>query len=137
MIQTKSTAPLNGKSSFNLIEEPLALTRELLSTFFSKQNVSVETAFGKNYDLKRANKLFREFAKGERLAIPEIKVLSADQLGATNGAYAASEKTIYMNQGFLEQNRKDPLTVAAVLLEEIGHYIDDRINRTQIGRAHV
>ena len=124
----KKTAPQAGIPS--LIEKPLDIVGQWFSSFFGKK-FSVDVAFGKNYDQKLATKLFRAFAKGDLSAIPEIRILSADQLGKTNGAYAASEKTIYLNQRFLEQNRRNPNAIAAVLLEEIGHFIDDTINATR------
>ena len=54
--------------------------------------------------------------------------MSSSILGRANGAYAASNKTIYLSQEYVGVNANQPQAVADVLLEEIGHYVDSRIN---------
>lgn len=44
------------------------------------------------------------------------------------GAFAAQANTIYLFEDFLSHHIGNPQAVAAVLLEEIGHYLDTRLN---------
>ena len=49
-------------------------------------------------------------------------------LGNANGAYAGSTNKIYLSDSFLAN--ATPEAISAVLLEEIGHFIDAQINQT-------
>ncbi|MGK7955163.1 MAG: hypothetical protein AB4063_07865 [Crocosphaera sp.] len=51
-----------------------------------------------------AKKLFTAFSIGDFSEIPEIKVLSDDVLGSTDGAYAPEKNKIYLNERFLREN---------------------------------
>lgn len=42
--------------------------------------------------------------------------------------FACTTNTIYLSQEYLTQNATNPRAVTAMLLEQIGHYIDSRIN---------
>lgn len=86
------------------------------------------TAFGNDFDGEIANQLFMDFSQGNFSEIPEIKILSDDVLGETNGAYSAQKNEIYLNQRFLTENAEQPQAIAAVLIEEIGHFVDAQIN---------
>ena len=116
----------------SLIQEAIAVASQSLDAFIS-QGASIEVAFGGDYDQLLAGRLFSAFAKGDFSAIPDIKIMSDADLGATNGGFSSSTNTIYLNQGFLEQNQESPNAVARVLLEEIGHFIDSQINPTRSG----
>ncbi len=57
---------------------------------------------------------------------PPIEVLSGEVLGTANGAYSSSTNKIYISQALIDSG--DATTLKAVLLEEIGHFIDAQIN---------
>ncbi len=110
-----------------LTEDGLSLAYQYLDSFFDNPT-QLELAFGNNYNQGVASELFRAFAQGIFSEIPEIKILSDEILGDTNGAYSAQKNEIYLNESFLEENAQQPQEVVAVLIEEIGHFIDAQIN---------
>jgi len=94
--------------------------------FVAKMNL----AFGENWDAARAKALAEGWFNGDFSDIPSVKVLSSAEIGGANGAFAAATDTIYLSKEFLTQNAANPAAVADVLLEEIGHSVDSRLNVT-------
>jgi peptidoglycan/xylan/chitin deacetylase (PgdA/CDA1 family) len=62
------------------------------------------------------------------LAKPLCKRIDGTEIGGGIGAFW--DNTIYLSEAFLTANRQNPQAVAAVLLEEIGHYLDQQLNTT-------
>jgi hypothetical protein len=94
--------------------------------FTTKMNL----AFGENWDAVGAKALAEEWYKGDFSAIPPVKVVSSAEIGGANGAFAAATDTIYLSKEFLAQNGANPVAIADVLLHEIGHSVDARLNVT-------
>ncbi|MEG3977551.1 phosphodiester glycosidase family protein, partial [Microcoleus sp. herbarium8] len=94
--------------------------------FAAKLNVP----FGENWDAAAAKALAEEWFQGDFSDIPPLKVVSSAEIGGANGAFAAATDTIYLSKEFLTQNGANPAAVADVLLEEIGHSVDARLNVT-------
>ncbi|MEG4916366.1 hypothetical protein [Microcoleus sp. B7-D4] len=94
--------------------------------FAAKLNV----AFGENWDAAAAKALAEGWFQGDFSDIPSVKVVSSAEIGGANGAFAAATDTIYLSKEFLTQNVANPAAVADVLLEEIGHSVDARLNVT-------
>ncbi|MFN9398502.1 MAG: beta strand repeat-containing protein, partial [Dolichospermum sp.] len=59
--------------------------------------------------------------------LPQIEILDSSILGNANGAYASSNNQIYLSANFLATSTAE--AISAVLLEEIGHFIDAQINQ--------
>ena len=110
-----------------LFQNALALAYQSLDTFFDNP-AQIEVAFGSNYNQAVASQLFTALSQGDFSALPEVKILSNEVLGATNGAYSASKNQIYLNERFLIANANNVKEIADVLIEEIGHFIDAQIN---------
>lgn len=86
-------------------------------------------AFGTDWSVIEARNLFKGWSVYNFRGFPRIEVSpDLDILGA-NGAYVGETDTIYLSSSFLEQNSGHPDAVSRVLLEEIGHAIDVRINQ--------
>ena len=83
-------------------------------------------SFGENIDRDRAAELRAQWQAGDFSHLPPVII--TDELGAASGGYAASTDTIYLSQSLLDSG--DPAQIVAVLLEEIGHSVDARINAT-------
>ena len=83
-------------------------------------------AFGENYNQEVADSLRQSFAQGDLSQLPNIQIISSDILGNANGAYAEEIDTIFLSDQFVQSHNTQE--IAGVLTEEIGHYIDDRIN---------
>jgi pimeloyl-ACP methyl ester carboxylesterase len=86
----------------------------------------ITTAFGEAVNLDAAKALIQELANAQSL--PTIKMANLDELAGNQGAYDALTNTAYISQEFLLQYANNPENIASVLLEEIGHSIDSRIN---------
>jgi pimeloyl-ACP methyl ester carboxylesterase len=94
--------------------------------FVAKMNL----AFGENWDAAGAKALAEGWFQGDFSDLPPMKVVSSAEIGGANGAFAAATNTIYLSKEFLTQNAMNPAAVADVLLEEIGHSVDARLNVT-------
>ncbi|HBL15043.1 MAG TPA: hypothetical protein DD379_27350, partial [Cyanobacteria bacterium UBA11162] len=83
-------------------------------------------AFGEEYNQHVADSLRQSFAQGNLSGLPDIQVISSDILGKANGAYVKQLDTILLSDKFVRSHTTQE--IAGVLTEEIGHYIDSRIN---------
>ncbi|MEM7760212.1 MAG: hypothetical protein AAF298_19105 [Cyanobacteria bacterium P01_A01_bin.40] len=81
-------------------------------------------AFGDDIDVHWLKQEWRS----QNLSFPEIEIVSSQQINGANGAFSSQTNKIYLAQEFLLANQSDIEAVAAVLLEEYGHYIDSQIN---------
>ena len=113
----------------NLLTHSLNLTYQQLNLFANGDNFwqLFETSFGTAYNRTVADKLCLEWQIGDFSQLPQFKVISSSILGGANGAYATSTNTIYVSDIFWKI--ASPTSLKALLLEEIGHYVDARINR--------
>jgi pimeloyl-ACP methyl ester carboxylesterase len=94
--------------------------------FVAKMNL----AFGENWDAAGAKALAEGWFHGDFSDIPPVKVVSSAEIAGANGAFAAATDTIYLSKEFLDRNAANSAAVADVLLEEIGHSVDARLNVT-------
>ncbi len=117
-----SPTPNNLTALFN---EALGLALNKLSLFAKSPSFieKMTVAFGSGWAPIFAQDVFTELAEGK---LPTIEVVA--DLGGALGAYAADSNKIYLSQKFLLANQANPQAIADVLLEEIGHSIDARIN---------
>ncbi|WP_199332029.1 Calx-beta domain-containing protein [Anabaena lutea] len=113
-----------------VLRSVLALTYDQLSIFAGLENFwnLFDTTFGTQYDRTVAVTLRSQWQAGDFSQLPQIEILDSSILGNANGAYASSTNKIYLSNSFLAN--ATPTAVSAVLLEEIGHYVDAHINQT-------
>jgi Bacterial toxin 44 len=83
-------------------------------------------AFGEGLDLESATSLIQKLSNSQSL--PQIEILSAPKINGYNGAFDALTNTVYISEDFLLQNANNADAISSVLLEEIGHSIDSRVN---------
>ena len=109
------------------LQQGLTLATQQLQNFAQSPDFSskVKIAFGDNTDLTEFK---AAWAAGDFSDLPKIEVRSAADINGANGAYAAAFDTIYISQEFLSQNAGDVEAVASLLVEEIGHGVDVRVN---------
>jgi hypothetical protein len=88
----------------------------------------MELAFGQGVNV---SSLQAAWAAGDFTMLPQIEVRSRWDINGANGAYAAAIDTIFISEEFLNQNagNVDAMT-ASVILEEIGHAVDARLNQS-------
>ncbi|WP_254174159.1 hypothetical protein [Planktothrix pseudagardhii] len=120
----------NDNSFDGLTGEAMDIVKEQLTQFAKVPNFveKMNLAFGESWDNQAANVLTQDWLNGDFSLIPPVKVVSSAEIGGANGAFAAATDTIYLSRELLTgANSAD---VADVLLEEIGHSIDSRLNVT-------
>jgi Ca2+-binding RTX toxin-like protein len=99
-----------------------------LAQFAAQNNFDtvMATAFGNRVNPTQLQQLRQQWLSGNFSIIPNIQVVSQSDLGTANGAYGASLDTIFLSADFLASATAEAIT--SVLLEEIGHRIDQRLN---------
>ncbi len=105
-----------------------------LSLDFARTNViDVLTRFASDPSFaEKLSQVFEtEVSSNDFLAalktLPEIEVLSDDQLNGALGAYSKETSKIYLSETLV---KGDPKEIELVLFEEIGHYLDSVVNDT-------
>jgi hypothetical protein len=71
----------------------------------------------------------KDWLEGNLAMMPTIAILSQEQMNGANGAYSGQTNRIYLSEEFLSQNSTNIEAVAGVLIEEIGHWIDQLLNQ--------
>ncbi|MGL5836265.1 MAG: hypothetical protein ACRC1Z_23985, partial [Waterburya sp.] len=86
----------------------------------------IHSAFGRKTDIaSQARQEILGIINGESKI--EFELIPETQLGA-KGGYSPSNNQIFLANEFLERNYQDLDAVTAVILEEIGHYLDNQFN---------
>ena len=101
---------------------------ELLTAFKEQGSFTdyLRLAFGNEIEEDVVKTLIQDIIDGQN--VPEVEILSAELVGGANAAYVASDNRIYLAQEYLDRNVDDVSAIASVLLEGLGHYIDNEIN---------
>jgi Ca2+-binding RTX toxin-like protein len=109
-------------------KQHLQTVQSQLSQFAAQSNFNtvISTAFGNNVNQTQLQQLRQQWLSGNFSIIPNIQVLSQNEIGTANGAYASSLDTIFLSADFLAT--ASAASIASVLLEEIGHRIDQLLN---------
>ena len=85
-------------------------------------------SFGSVLDRDTALILQADWKARDFSALPPMQVLDSG-MGTANGAYAKGTQTVYLSRQFLQRARWDVEAIAAVLIEEVGHFVDDKVNK--------
>ena len=114
----------------NILNSVLPITYNQLIDFANKNNFwqVFDTAFGTQYNRSLAEILRLQWETGDFSQLPQIEILDSSILGSANGAYASSENRIYLSNTFVAG--ASLAAISRVLLEEIGHFVDAKINQT-------
>jgi hypothetical protein len=83
-------------------------------------------AFGSGYDRGRAGEFFDRVRAQDVAGLPRVGLLDDRALNGARGVYVQETDTIYLSRQFVEGSSVDRIT--GVLIEEIGHGIDARVN---------
>jgi hypothetical protein len=87
-----------------------------------------DSIFGTQYNIAVAQSLRSQWQSGNFSQLPTIEVIDDEILGNARGAYASSTNIIYLSDQFVETASSQQLE--AVLIEEIGHFVDAQVNVT-------
>jgi trimeric autotransporter adhesin len=121
MATTYDALVLQARTQATTVLQNLARSGGLRSIF--------QTAFGNSFSEIAYQQLVSSWKVGNFSKLPKIEVLTHGELGLANGAYAAASNTIYLSGDFLARNGNNLAAVADVLIEEIGHSVDQFINQ--------
>lgn len=88
----------------------------------------LQQSFGSGYDRGKAETLRTAWLSGNGQQLPKLQLVSDGSLAGARAGFGATTNTIYLSVQFLSSASKQDRQ--AVLLEEIGHFIDHRINKT-------
>jgi Ca2+-binding RTX toxin-like protein len=120
MATTYDALVLSARTQATTVLQNLARSGGLRSIF--------QTAFGNSFSEIAYQQLVSSWKVGNFSKLPKIEVLTHGELGLANGAYAAASNTIYLSGDFLARSGNNLAAVADVLIEEIGHSVDQLLN---------
>ena len=83
--------------------------------------------FGPTLDWSVAGSLQQQWQQGDFSALPPIVLLPGADMPGAAGAYSRERQTIYLNQDWLSLASAEQQV--AVLLEELGHHLDNVLNQ--------
>ncbi len=111
----------------------LNLINNYLNNFANSIDFSngFDLAFGDNYDQNLVG-IFQRQWQSNTFTIPPIEVVQEQVLGTAVGAFDATNNTIYISDTLVNSGDIDRL--AAVLLEQLGGWIDTQINTQDSAR---
>lgn len=89
----------------------------------------ITKAYGNTFDVGKLDSLRQDWNQGDFDNLPELEVLSSKHLQGARGAFSSETNTIYLSREFLVFNTSKPQEITRVLLEEIGHWVDTKINQ--------
>jgi Ca2+-binding RTX toxin-like protein len=111
-------------------EEPLELVHRQLKAFAQQDSFEsiVTKTFGSHFDTDQVANLRQQWMSADFQDLPNIRIVSAATLQGARGAYSSQTNTIYLSRQYLAQNASGTKAIAKVLLHEIGHFVDSKIN---------
>jgi hypothetical protein len=86
-------------------------------------------AFGNNFSVGAVTGLLEGWSEGDFGSLPKIEIRQSNEINGAKGAFAAAINTIYLSEEYLANNIGNTSKISAVLLEEIGHWVDSQINK--------
>uniref|UniRef100_UPI001E494552 Ig-like domain-containing protein n=1 Tax=Cyanothece sp. BG0011 TaxID=2082950 RepID=UPI001E494552 len=110
-----------------LIKDGLKKVNQRLSNFLEEKDWEsrLKEILGNKWDKEKAESLIKEIIEEKRQ--PKIEIVEGQILGS-QGGYAASKKTIYLEKTLVERAAENPRELEKVIAEELGHYLDHQLN---------
>jgi hypothetical protein len=118
-----------GDSLLSVLETANNSVRVMLREFALSPEfaVKMELAFGPEVNVSQ---LQAAWIAEDFSMLPKIDVRSRWDINGANGAYTAALDKIFISEEFLYQNADNVDAIASVMLEEIGHAVDVRLNES-------
>jgi PA14 domain/Pectate lyase superfamily protein len=109
-----------------------AEVKEALTKFAKSQSFlqTLRTAFGNSFSVEKAQDLRHQWATGSFTDLPVIQIRTAAELKSARSAFSAETNTIYVSQDYVKQNAAEHDALTGLFLEEFGHFIDSKINKS-------
>lgn len=115
-------------SKLDLINDlSLQSVRNFLTEFATSEDLEtkVAIAFGDNFNVAELEPLSQQWATGKFTDLPAVGILPAADFNNASGAFSQQTNSIYLSDRYLSNHQK----ITRILLEEIGHFVDSRINQ--------
>ena len=121
---------LDDLSSLAILASVLLLVKQSLTAFAKAPNFiqKMRLAFGAELSEATVLLLQSQWEVGDFSVIPALEIQPASYINSALGAFSAATNTIYLSQELLTEYQHYPERIAAVWLEEFGHFVDARIN---------
>ncbi len=118
------------ESAQTALDEGTLTARRFLRAIATDKDflTKVTLAFGDSFDAEKVEYLRQKWEAGDFESLPPIEIRSAAEINGAKGGFSADTNTRYLSREYVEQNGSDVGAIASVLLEEIGHSVDSRIN---------
>lgn len=109
-----------------ILNQSLQSAKSLITNFINSDNASdnLLTAFGNNFTVTTGLSILQSLST-EGINVP-VEVIERTAINNANGAYSKSNNTIYLATELVEGG--DVNAITKTLLEEIGHYVDNKVN---------
>lgn len=122
---------IDGLNSTELLDVSTEAARSFLTDFAAdlEFDPKVALAFGTSFNAQVLENLKEQWKSNNFTVLPEIEIRTAAELNGARGAFSSNTNTIYLSREFIARNATNPQTITSVLLEEIGHFVDFRINQ--------
>ena len=85
----------------------------------------MKEVYGQSYDAGSAEKFRLSALKGDFSWLPKIEFRDNQTLQGANGAFEEARDVVHINEKLLN----DPAKAAQVYTEEVGHYLDKKLNK--------
>jgi hypothetical protein len=120
------------ENSNNLTDKALEQVYEYFSNLLNDSELAtkLKLTFGDHYNKELAEQLITDFSQRNSSILPPVKIVSSETINGANGAYDTLNGLIYLSQEFVVANQDNSGAIASILLEEFGHFIDSRINKS-------
>lgn len=124
----------NNAESFNVTEvlaQSLSTAQGYLKDFaIAPEFVSqMNIAFGENWDASVGQSLAEQWMNEDFSNLPDIEIVSASNIQNASAAFTLGDQKILIAEEYITDNVNNIEAIAEVLLEEIGHYVDFKINQ--------
>lgn len=122
---------LNKNTQNPTVSKALKQALEILEEFTLDPDFSTKAgiAFGNSIDITKLSHLIRQWSEGNLSEFPEITILPSVDLGRARGGYSKDTNTIYLSEELVGIDAGNIQDISNVLLEEIGHVLDVKINQ--------
>ncbi|MEW6730043.1 MAG: LysM peptidoglycan-binding domain-containing protein [Acidobacteriota bacterium] len=108
------------------IKQDFAERFSRLASNKSEFDAMMKEVYGANYDPAMAESFRQRALKGDFSWLPKIEFTSDETLQGANGAYDSSSNVVYINEKFIN----DTSMASQIYLEETGHFLDAKLNKT-------
>lgn len=119
-----------NQSDVEKLNEAITITQNLLTKFALNDEswANISLAFDQNFDVSKA-KVIRQYWENSNFThLPEVEIRLSSEINNAISAFSKDTNKIYLSKEYIVQVNSNLHSIAEVLLEEIGHFVDNQIN---------